>query len=147
MVGGDHSPGSGAGPQPQPYRALCVGGDHSPGSGAGPQPQPHLGLGLRVQQDVHHGCQCSLNTRDRRIQHISTYGFLYEKFFKLPFSNCSRCLPFIKVHFFNEVFYYLWFEVLTLIKGACQPVPNKGHVGDFSPTETALLEKILQCPA
>ena len=36
---------------------------------------------------------------------------------------------------------------LTLIKGACQPLPNEGHVGDFSPTETALLEKILQCPA
>ena len=36
---------------------------------------------------------------------------------------------------------------LTLIKGACQPLPNEGHVGDFSPTETALLEKILQFPA
>ena len=36
---------------------------------------------------------------------------------------------------------------LTLIKGACQPLPNEGHVGDFSPTETALLEKILHCPA
>ena len=35
---------------------------------------------------------------------------------------------------------------LTLIKGACQPLPNEGHVGDFSPTETVLLEKILQCP-
>ena len=38
-------------------------------------------------------------------------------------------------------------QALTLIKGACQPLPNEGHVGDFSPTETALLEKILQCPA
>ena len=38
-------------------------------------------------------------------------------------------------------------DCLTLIKGACQLLPNEGHVGDFSPTETALLEKILQCPA
>ena len=45
----------------------------------------------------------------------------------------------------NESDYYQIFK--TLIKGACQPLPNEGHVGDFSPTETALLEKILQCPA
>ena len=36
---------------------------------------------------------------------------------------------------------------LTLIKGAYQRLPNDGHVGDFSPTEKPLLEKILQCPA
>ena len=38
-------------------------------------------------------------------------------------------------------------KCLTLIKGTYQPLPNKGHFGDFSPTETALLEKIHQCPA
>ena len=48
--------------------------------------------------------------------------------------SCVHCIVSISVQ-------------LTLIKGACQPLPNEGHVGDFSPTETALLEKILQCPA
>ena len=41
----------------------------------------------------------------------------------------------------------LLLKTLTLMKGACQLLPNEGHVGDFSRTETALLEKILQCPA
>ena len=42
-------------------------------------------------------------------------------------------------------YYDKW--LLTLIKGACQLLANEGHIGDFSPTKTALLEKILQCPA
>ena len=41
----------------------------------------------------------------------------------------------------------LHYDALTLIKEACKPLPNEGHVGDFPQTETALLEKILQCPA
>ena len=48
---------------------------------------------------------------------------------------------------FDENFFIEDQVELTLIKGACQPLPNEGHVGDFSPTETVLLEKILQCPA
>ena len=42
---------------------------------------------------------------------------------------------------YSEIACELLKETLTLIKGACQPLPNEGHVGDFSSTETALLEK------
>ena len=47
----------------------------------------------------------------------------------------------------SQIVHITKISILTLIKGACQPLPNEGYVGDFSPTEMALLEKILQCPA